>query len=102
MSGLKTLCKMQLKDRINLSFLKSVKETIFKIILSIIKFALITIVIYFGFYILSYLRLVSLLPGVHSWNPLTVWKSLTSVPELYCSRFLSEKSNRSMPGKWQN
>lgn len=64
MSGLKTLCKMQLKDRINLSFLKSVKETIFKIILSIIKFALITIVIYFGFYILSYLRLVSLLPGV--------------------------------------
>ena len=64
MSGLKTLCKMQLKDRINLSFLKSVKQTIFKVVLSLLKFALITVVIYFGFYILSYLRLVSLLPGV--------------------------------------
>ena len=64
MGGLKTLCKMQLKDRINLSFLKSVKQTIFKVVLSLLKFALITAVIYFGFYILSYLRLVSLLPGV--------------------------------------
>lgn len=64
MGGLKTLCKMQLKDRINLSFLKSVKQTIFKVVLSLLKFALITVVIYFGFYILSYLRLVSLLPGV--------------------------------------
>ena len=64
MGGLKTLCKMQLKDRINLSFLKSVKQTIFKVVLSLLKFVLITVVIYFGFYILSYLRLVSLLPGV--------------------------------------
>ena len=64
MGGLKTLCKMQLKDRINLSFLKSVKQTIFKVVLSLLKFALITVVIYFGFYVLSYLRLVSLLPGV--------------------------------------
>ena len=64
MGGLKTLCKMQLKERINLSYLKSVKQTIFKVVLSLLKFALITLVIYFGFYILSYLRLVSLLPGV--------------------------------------
>ncbi len=64
MGGLKTLCKMQLKDRINLSFLKSTKQTIFKVVLSLLKFALITAVIYLGFYILSYLRLVSLLPGV--------------------------------------
>ncbi len=64
MGGFITLCKMQLKDRTNLSFLKSTKQTIFKIVLSLVKFVLITVVIYFGFYILSFLRLVSLLPGV--------------------------------------
>ena len=64
MKGLKTLCLMQLKDRLDFSYLKSKKKTIFKVVLSILKFVLITALIYFAFYILSYLRLVSLLPGI--------------------------------------
>ena len=64
MKGLKTLCLMQLKEKIDFSFLKSRKQTIFKVILTLLKFALITAVIYFGLYIVGYLRLVSLLPGI--------------------------------------
>lgn len=64
MKGLKTLCLMQLKDRLNLSFLSNTKQTIFKIVLTILKFAIITAFIYFVFYVLSFLRLVSLLPGI--------------------------------------
>lgn len=64
MKGLKTLCLMQLKEKIDFSFLKSRKQTIFKVVLTLLKFALITAVIYFGLYIIGYLRLVSLLPGI--------------------------------------
>ena len=64
MQGLKTLCAMQLKDRIDLSFLKSKKSIIFKVVLSVLKFAIITALIYLGLYLVSYLRLVSLLPGI--------------------------------------
>lgn len=71
MKGLKTLCLMQLKDKIDMSFLKSKKSTIFKVVLSVLKFILITAFIYFAFYILNYLRLVSLLPGIPQ-NFLTV------------------------------
>ncbi len=64
MEGLKTLILMQLKDKIDFSYLKSVKKTIFKIVLSILKFVLIVGVIYIGFYVLDYLDLVSTLPGI--------------------------------------
>ncbi len=64
MENLKTLVLMQLKDKVDFSFIKSKKQTIFKVVLSILKFAIITTLIYFGFYILSYLRLVSILPGI--------------------------------------
>ena len=64
MKGLKTLCAMQLKDRLNLSFLSNTKQTIFKVVLTLLKFAIITVFVYFVFYVLSYLRLVSLLPGI--------------------------------------
>lgn len=62
--GLKTLCVMQIKDKMDLSYLKNIKKAIFKIVFDILKFALITAIIYFGLYVLSYLRLVSLLPGI--------------------------------------
>jgi len=64
MEGLKQLVGMQLKDKIDFSFLKSTKKTIFKVVLSILKFGVITALIYFAFYFLSYLRLVSVLPGI--------------------------------------
>lgn len=64
MKGLKTLCLMQLKEKIDFSFLKSRKQTIFKVVLTLLKFALITAIIYLGLYIVGYLRLVSLLPGI--------------------------------------
>lgn len=64
MENLKTLVLMQLKDKIDFSFIKSKKQTIFKVVLSILKFAVITALIYFGFYILSFLKLVSILPGI--------------------------------------
>lgn len=61
---LKTLCEMQLKNKLNVAYLKNRKATIFKIVFDLVKFACITAVVYFGLYILSYLRLVSLLPGI--------------------------------------
>lgn len=64
MKKLKTLVAMQLKDKLNLSFLKSKKQTIFKVVLSLLKFVIITAMIYVGFSILSSLRLVSILPGI--------------------------------------
>lgn len=58
MKNLKTLVAMQLKDKINLSFLKSKKQSIFKIVLSILKFVIVTAVFYFAFYIIDYLNIV--------------------------------------------
>lgn len=64
MNNFRALVLMQLKDKVDVSYLKSVKATIFKIVLSIVKFAVITAIIYLAFYLLSYLRLVSLLNGI--------------------------------------
>lgn len=64
MSGLKVLTMMQLKDKIDMSYLKSVKKTIFKVVLSLLKFGIITALIWVGFNLLDFLNLVSLLPGI--------------------------------------
>lgn len=64
MKGLKTLVMMQLKDKLDLSFAKSVKQTIFRIVFSLLKFASMTAVIYLAFYFLSTLRLTSLNKGI--------------------------------------
>ncbi len=64
MNSLKTLCLMQLKDKVDFSAFKKIKTAIFKIVFEMVKFLFVTIAIYFGMYILSYLRLVSLLPGI--------------------------------------
>lgn len=64
MNGLKTLVFMQIKDKIDLSYLKSKKSTIFKIVLSVIKFAVITAAFWLGFFVLGMLHLVSLQPGI--------------------------------------
>ncbi len=64
MRGLGTLVAMQLRDKLDLAHWKSAKSIIFKVVLTIIKYALIVGVIYFGFTLLSGLRLLSLLPGI--------------------------------------
>lgn len=64
MKGLKTLVMMQLKDKLDMSFAKSVKQTIFKIVFSLLKFACISAIVYFAFYFLSTLRLTSLNKGI--------------------------------------
>lgn len=64
MKGLKTLVMMQLKDKLDLSFAKSAKQTIFKVVFSLLKFASITAIIYLAFYFLSTLRLTSLNKGI--------------------------------------
>lgn len=69
MNQLKTLVLMQLKDKIDFSAYKIQKgkfnkKLLFKILFSILKFAGITAVIYFGFYFLSFMRLVDLVSGI--------------------------------------
>ncbi|MGN1222959.1 MAG: hypothetical protein ACI4T1_02375 [Christensenellales bacterium] len=59
MSALKPLVMMQLKDKINLSFLKSKRQTMFKIIFSLIGFVLLTVVSYFVFKVCIMLNLFS-------------------------------------------
>lgn len=64
MNTLKPLVLMQLKDKLDLSFAKSTKQIIFKVVFNLIKFIAITAVIYFAFYFLSTLRLTSLNKGI--------------------------------------
>lgn len=68
MKFLKPLVMMQLKDKIDFSFLKSRKKTISKIVFAILGFVAVTAVCYLLFYVSSILNLFSLLPTV----PLTV------------------------------
>ena len=64
MNNFKTLLLMQLKDKIDMAYLKNKKSAIFKIVLSIIKFVVITAIIYLAFYMIDKLRFVSLLSGI--------------------------------------
>ena len=61
-----TLVLMQLKDKLDLSYRKTVKSRIFKVVLSVLKFAVITAVFFLGFYVLGMLHLVSFQPGIPS------------------------------------
>ncbi len=63
-NNLLTLIKMQLKDKIDFGFLLSTKQTIFKIVLTLIKFIVVAAIAFVAFYVLSYLRLVSVVPGI--------------------------------------
>lgn len=57
---------MQIRDKVDFSFLTSTKKTIFKVVLTLLKFGLITGAIYVVFLVLNILRLVSLLKGIPS------------------------------------
>lgn len=64
MKNLKTLVMMQLQDKIDTSFMASKKKIIFKVVLTILKFAVITALIYLGLFLVEYLHLVAILPGI--------------------------------------
>ena len=64
MNHLKTLVMMQLKDKMDLSFIKSTKATIFKVVFSLLKFAILTAIIYLAFTLISTFRLTSLSAGI--------------------------------------
>lgn len=55
---------MQLKDKVDFSYLKSFKKTLFKIVATLLKFVIITGLIYVGFMVLSFFRLVSSFMGI--------------------------------------
>ena len=60
MNKLKPLIMMQLKDKIDLSFLRSKKQTMFKVIFAILGFALVLALSYVLFYVSQLLHLFSL------------------------------------------
>ncbi|MBQ2864287.1 MAG: hypothetical protein IJE91_02340 [Clostridia bacterium] len=63
--ALKPLVMMQLKDKLDLSYLKSFKQTITKVILSILAFAIITVAYFALFYVSKLFRifhLVAIIP----------------------------------------
>ncbi len=68
MNKLKTLFLMQVKEKIDFSFLKSKKQIIFKVIFSIFGFALITALSYLVMFLCQFLNLFSALNRI----PMTV------------------------------
>lgn len=61
MSNFKTLFMMQLKEKIDLSFLKSKKQTMFKVVFSILGFVAITAIAYLLLWLCQFLNLFSAL-----------------------------------------
>lgn len=59
MNALKTLVMMQLKDKLDLSFVKSTRGLIFKIVLSIVKLVVVTAVFYLLFTVCNVLGVFS-------------------------------------------
>lgn len=57
MKNLKTLVLMQLKDKLDLSFTKSVRSTIIKVVTSVIKLAAVTAVFYLLFFVCNLLAI---------------------------------------------
>ena len=64
MRKLKALVAMQLRDKVDFSYLSSTKKTIFKVVLTLLKFGIITAAIYLVLFLLGKMNLVSLLPGI--------------------------------------
>ena len=85
MRSLRTLVNMQLKDKLNLSFLRSAKGIVFKVLSSIIKFAVTCVLIYLAFYILSYMRLVSILPGIPSSVLVVIFTIMLLLSIIFCT-----------------
>ena len=65
-SVLKTLTLMQLKEKLDMSYLGSFVKTLFKVVWTVIEFAVITVVCYFVFYFIKLLGIFSLTSDVPS------------------------------------
>ena len=63
LSALKTLTAMQLKEKMDLGFLRSFKQTLFKIIFFIIEFAVVTAICYLLFWACQLLRVFDVANG---------------------------------------
>ena len=66
MSKFKTIFMMQLKEKLDLSFLKSKKQTMFKVVFSILGFALITAVAFLILWLCQFLNLLSALNHIQN------------------------------------
>lgn len=64
MPSLLTLTLMQMKDKVDFSCFKSFKSALFKTVFAVLKFAIITGLIYLALYFVSFLRLTSLETGI--------------------------------------
>ncbi|MBR7090844.1 MAG: hypothetical protein IKC79_00140 [Clostridia bacterium] len=64
MPSLVTLTLMQMKDKIDFSCFKSFKSALFRIVFAILKFAIITGIIYLALYFVSFLRLTAWEAGI--------------------------------------
>ena len=62
--ALSTLVKMQLKEKMDMSYLRSIRKCIFKIVWLLIEFAAITAVLYLVFYYVKLLGLFSLVRDI--------------------------------------
>ena len=71
LSALKTLTAMQLKEKTDMSFLKSVKKTVFRIVFLLLEFAAITAICFLLFYLIKLLKILDPIEGRISANILT-------------------------------
>lgn len=62
--SLSTLVKMQLKEKMDMSYLRSLRRFIFKVVWLLIEFAAITAVLYLGFHYIKILGLFSLVRDI--------------------------------------
>ncbi|MGN0960796.1 MAG: hypothetical protein ACI4PF_01200, partial [Christensenellales bacterium] len=85
MNNLKTLVAMQLKDKLDFSCFKSWKKTLFRTIFAILKFVLITGLIYVAFNLLSMLRLIDLTAGIPDKFLLVVFTLMIILSLLTCT-----------------
>lgn len=85
MKTLIPLVAMQLKDKLDFNPKANWKATLFKIIFAILKFVIITGLIYVGFYVLSMLRLISLGAGIPDKFLLVVFTFMLCLSFLTCT-----------------
>lgn len=64
MPSLLTLTLMQMKDKIDFSCFKSFKSALFRTVFAVLKFAIITAVIYLALYFIDTLQLTSMVQGI--------------------------------------
>jgi len=85
MMHLKPLVMMQLKDKIDFSFLKSKGKTIAKIIFTILGFAAVVAVCYFLFYLATTLSLFDILPIVPPYVMVVIYSAMFILSCISCS-----------------